>query len=133
MGKICDSLFYLVTTDFWAIGIPGYAPPRYDGRDIRRMQGNILGTGFIDLTSTGYPAIQPCVFISSPPFYVSVFSFGTREWSSTGCTIISAIPESAQICRCSDDSCRVDCVTSPDGFCCIDHSLTDRLLQVLQN
>lgn len=33
--------------------------------------------------------------------------------------------------KCSTDSCRVDCATSPDGFCCIDHSLTDRLLQVL--
>ena len=36
-------------------------------------------------------------------------------------------------CRCSEDSCRVDCATAPDGFCCIDHSLTNRLLQVLQN
>ena len=36
-------------------------------------------------------------------------------------------------CRCSNDSCRVDCSSAPDGFCCIDHSLTDRLLQVLQN
>lgn len=36
-------------------------------------------------------------------------------------------------CRCSDDSCRVDCESSPDGFCCIDHSLTDRLLQVLES
>ena len=35
-------------------------------------------------------------------------------------------------CRCSDDSCRVDCAGLPDGFCCIDHSLTDRLLDVLQ-
>lgn len=34
---------------------------------------------------------------------------------------------------CSDDSCRVDCIGQPDGFCCIDHSLTDRLLQVLAN
>jgi hypothetical protein len=36
-------------------------------------------------------------------------------------------------CRCSEDSCRVNCAIAPDGFCCIDHSLTDRLLQVLQN
>lgn len=36
-------------------------------------------------------------------------------------------------CRCSDDSCRVDCAGAPDGFCCIDHSLTNRLLQTLQN
>ncbi len=34
---------------------------------------------------------------------------------------------------CSIDSCRIDCDTAPDGFCCIDHSFTDRLLQVLQN
>lgn len=36
-------------------------------------------------------------------------------------------------CRCSDDSCRVDCITQPDGFCCVDHSVTNRLIQVLQN
>lgn len=35
-------------------------------------------------------------------------------------------------CRCTPDSCRVDCATAPDGFCCIDHSLTNRLLQTLQ-
>ena len=35
-------------------------------------------------------------------------------------------------CRCTPDSCRVDCVSAPDGFCCIDHSLTNRLLQTLQ-
>lgn len=37
-------------------------------------------------------------------------------------------PPSAN-CRCSDDSCRVDCAGAPDGFCCIDHSFTDALLQ----
>jgi hypothetical protein len=36
-------------------------------------------------------------------------------------------------CRCTLDSCRVDCVGQPNGFCCIDHSITNRLLQVLQN
>ena len=35
-------------------------------------------------------------------------------------------------CYCSDDSCRVDCATAPDGFCCIDHAVTNRLLQTLQ-
>ena len=35
-------------------------------------------------------------------------------------------------CGCPPDSCRVDCATAPDGFCCIDHSLTNRLLQTLQ-
>ena len=34
-------------------------------------------------------------------------------------------------CRCSADSCRVNCANAADGFCCIDHSITDRLLQVL--
>ena len=33
--------------------------------------------------------------------------------------------------KCSFDSCRVDCATSPDSFCCIDHSLSNRLLQVI--
>ena len=32
---------------------------------------------------------------------------------------------------CSSDSCRIDCGSSPDGFCCIDHAVTNRLLQVL--
>ena len=34
-------------------------------------------------------------------------------------------------CRCTDDSCRVDCAGAPDGFCCIDHSVTNTLLQVI--
>lgn len=34
---------------------------------------------------------------------------------------------------CDPDSCKVDCPNIEDGFCCINHSLTDRLLQVLQN
>lgn len=36
-------------------------------------------------------------------------------------------------CRCTPDSCRVDCAGAPDGFCCIDHALTNRLLLTLQN
>lgn len=36
-------------------------------------------------------------------------------------------------CRCSNDSCRIDCSTSPHGFCCIDHSVTNRLLQIFAN
>ena len=36
-------------------------------------------------------------------------------------------------CICSADSCRVDCATSPNGFCCIDHSVTNRLLQVFES
>ena len=35
-------------------------------------------------------------------------------------------------CRCTPDSCRVDCATAPNGFCCIDHAVTNRLLQTLQ-
>lgn len=34
-------------------------------------------------------------------------------------------------CSCTPDSCRIDCASAPDGFCCIDNSFTDRLLQVL--
>ena len=44
----------------------------------------------------------------------------------------SDIPDSG-CTSCTPDSCRVDCSNAPDGFCCIDHSFTDRLLQVLQN
>jgi hypothetical protein len=36
-------------------------------------------------------------------------------------------------CECPPNSCQVDCPNTPDGFCCIPHSLTDRLLQVLHN
>lgn len=36
-------------------------------------------------------------------------------------------------CRCSDDSCRVECIGQPDGFCCINHSVTNQLLSVLAN
>ena len=36
-------------------------------------------------------------------------------------------------CRCTPDSCRVDCASAPDGFCCIDNSFTDRLLQIIKN
>lgn len=35
-------------------------------------------------------------------------------------------------CRCSDDSCRVDCASESHGFCCIDHSFTNALLNLLQ-
>ncbi|WP_055074416.1 hypothetical protein [Pseudanabaena sp. 'Roaring Creek'] len=34
-------------------------------------------------------------------------------------------------CGCSYDSCQVNCASDPDGFCCIEHSTTNRLLQVL--
>ena len=34
--------------------------------------------------------------------------------------------------RCSYNSCRVDCNLSEDGFCCIDHSTSNRLLEVLE-
>lgn len=33
--------------------------------------------------------------------------------------------------RCTNDSCGIVCASSPYGFCCIDHSVTNRLLQVL--
>jgi len=34
---------------------------------------------------------------------------------------------------CAPNFCKVVCPGVEDGFCCIDRSLTDRLLQVLQN
>jgi hypothetical protein len=34
-------------------------------------------------------------------------------------------------CRCSDDSCRVDCSTAPDGFCCIDHKIANAIASLL--
>jgi hypothetical protein len=37
------------------------------------------------------------------------------------------------LCGCSETSCRVDCASAPDGFCCIDNSLTDRLLQIIKS
>ena len=38
----------------------------------------------------------------------------------------------AGITTCSTDSCRVDCAGAPDGFCCIDHAFSDRLLQKIR-
>lgn len=35
-------------------------------------------------------------------------------------------------CRCSPDSCRIDCEGEPDGFCCIDHAFTDSLIDILE-
>jgi hypothetical protein len=46
---------------------------------------------------------------------------------------ISYTPEYWICPFCPPDSCSVDCPDSPNGVCCIPHSLTDRLLQVLQN
>ena len=34
-------------------------------------------------------------------------------------------------CGCPEGFCQVTCANAPSGFCCIAHSLTDRLLQVL--
>jgi hypothetical protein len=34
-------------------------------------------------------------------------------------------------CGCKSDECKVDCANSPDGFCCIPHSLTNALLNIL--
>ena len=34
---------------------------------------------------------------------------------------------------CPANSCRVNCVGAPNGFCCVANSLSDRLLQILQN
>jgi len=34
---------------------------------------------------------------------------------------------------CPPNSCRIDCASAPNGFCCIDNSFTDRLLQIIKN
>lgn len=63
-----------------------------------------------------------------PPFF-----FG---WNDTG-TGWEAIPiiyrKNRRAIDCSADSCRVGCVGAPDGFCCIDHSLTNRLLAQIRS
>jgi len=33
--------------------------------------------------------------------------------------------------KCGVNSCRIDCISETDGFCCIENTLTNRLLQVL--
>ena len=33
---------------------------------------------------------------------------------------------------CASGFCKIDCPSSPDGFCCMSHSLTNQLLQLLQ-
>lgn len=50
-----------------------------------------------------------------------------------GSGLASAAVRKIGFCSCSADSCRVECATSSDGFCCIKHSKTDQLLSILAN
>ena len=72
--------------------------------------------------------------IHTPTYLKSVIESTRQEiWSfQAHITMVnkSFTPTGTRI-ECSYDSCRVDCASQPDGFCCIDHSKTDRLLQVL--
>jgi hypothetical protein len=59
---------------------------------------------------------------------------GGLVWLPGACgTSQSSVPYIFSFCGGGGSVCKIDCSTAPDGFCCIDHSLTDRLLQQLQN
>ena len=89
-----------------------------------------VGIGNNEITNVALPANSGFVFggISNEPYtYTFVGAFRRDGLADTG-----GDPPPTN-CRCSQDSCRIECVGSTDGFCCIDHSLSNRLLQVLAN
>ena len=89
-----------------------------------------LGVGNNETTTFSFPTDSGFVFggISNQPYtYTFVGAFRRDRLPDTG-----GSPPPTN-CRCSQDSCRIECVGSTDGFCCIDHSLSNRLLQVLAN
>jgi len=159
MGKICDPppfsggqcpVAYLVDIDvaaFNANGDPLFAPIKH--RDIlvfgpldnirvfqngMTFQGRVrngVRLGWFDVPTYGYSVEQ--FFQSHFTFFPGVFvQFSNLSFRRTDSQFDNCGDPPPINCRCSEDSCRVDCATAPDGFCCIDHSLTNQLLQTLQ-
>lgn len=132
MGKICD-----VTWRAIAVGLYGGAPP--NGCSIPSLVNWDTTGGSITESQKPVTPIPDNSARPSPPgcegknHYKFVDALGAElayiGISSTG----YSITYKQNNCQCTPDSCRVDCSTAPDGFCCIDHSLTDRLLQILKN
>jgi hypothetical protein len=84
------------------------------------------------------PQIQTDGFISSQcPYRLSIRAGkdGRNMLVPLSCSskIISSNFSFLGIPKCAPDSCRVDCAGAPDGFCCIDNSFTDRLLQIIKS
>jgi hypothetical protein len=98
--------------------------------DNRIRNGVVLG--WFDVPTYGYtiPYIHPTIwdFWAGISVSFSIISIRRRDNQLDNC----GDPPPTN-CRCTPDSCRVDCATAPDGFCCIDHAVTNRLLQTLQN
>ena len=78
--------------------------------------------------SNSYP-YYPYTTYSRGVAYVVWFPFGGAQFLGVPQYFIES---NCGTPSCSTDSCRVDCATAPDGFCCIDHAVTNRLLQTLQ-
>lgn len=151
MPKICDpppftggqlpNINYWVTFEIYT-DIYGY-PFRYLSTNTLQLQGKILGGGHRRRDAPPYMYDAILIFTDVHP---TGYSFTELGWwyradlrTEVIITNISRVDGQADSpinppstnCYCSNDSCRVDCASSPNGFCCIDHSVTNRLLQVL--
>jgi hypothetical protein len=86
---------------------------------------------FFPTTNTFYPSplivrnISVAGYLPQGAIYVAYFAFGGALFLGYP----SYIFEYGK--KCSSDSCRVDCAGSADGYCCIDHKITNRLIQVI--
>ena len=78
---------------------------------------------------------QQSGYSDNGPVQIAYTSNSDRIWYPgrlSGFSILALIPVGNLLAKCTPDSCRVDCPSAPDGFCCIDHATTNRLLQTLQ-
>lgn len=137
MGKICDKGYTVTASGLFAGGgttvnrfpvteiINTNLPPPFTAvpvpsgifRDGLQAFGVYIASGNTKITTIGCFGVgdaNACGYWGSQQFSVS--------WVENNIN-----------CRCTSDSCRVDCANAPDGFCCIDHSFTDRLLQIIRN
>lgn len=151
MPKICDPPAFtggqLANTNYWVTfetytDIYGY-PFRYLSTYTIQLTGKITGSGH--RRRDAYPYMYDAILIYTT-YYTNGYSFTELGWYYredlrteviiTNIVRVDGLPDSpdnppSTNCYCSNDSCRVDCASSPNGFCCIDHSVPNRLLQVL--
>lgn len=148
MGKICDPQFFTGGQSpaiyYRASAKSTYGQNAGDGPSLRRNGVfSLLGPVSISVSSEkwNYGRGGTCHFIDfngDKQLAACVYNDGFFNWDD-----IKVIRADGQAdtggnppptnCRCSQDSCRVDCAGAADGFCCIDNSFTDRLLQLIKN
>lgn len=133
MGKICEEQPIQSGASIDVLYNVSIVYERYFGASGFVTQVNTFGY----LGNITYTRNDGAVQIYSKGILVNAFGVERRGFIFTRVDIVRAdgMPElpPPPICRCSEDSCRVDCPNAPDGFCCIDHSLTNRLLQVINS